>query len=62
MWATETHARTTPGASGEYSGAYDSLKIKVGPPQLAVHQGYCVMVSEPDGQIPVEGDKGALFS
>jgi glycogen debranching enzyme len=38
-----------------------SLEIKVGPPQLAVHQGYCVMVSEPDGQILVEGDKGLYF-
>ena len=38
-----------------------SLEIKVGPPQLAVHQGYCVMVSDPDGQILEEGDKGLYF-
>ena len=38
-----------------------TLEIKVGPPQLSVHQGYTVMVSEPDGQIRVEGDKGLYF-
>ncbi|MCW6511773.1 amylo-alpha-1,6-glucosidase [Lichenifustis flavocetrariae] len=38
-----------------------TLEIKVGPPQLAVHQGYTVMVSDPDGQISVEGDKGLYF-
>jgi len=38
-----------------------SLEVKVGPPQLAVHRGYCVMVSEPDGQILAEGDKGLYF-
>ena len=38
-----------------------SLEIKVGPPQIAVHQGYCVMVSDPDGQILKEGDKGLYF-
>ncbi len=38
-----------------------ALEIKVGPPQLAVHQGYTVMVSEPDGQIPSETDKGLYF-
>ena len=38
-----------------------SLEIKVGPPQLAVHQGYTVMVTEPDGQILAEGEKGLYF-
>ncbi|WP_131116413.1 glycogen debranching N-terminal domain-containing protein [Lichenihabitans psoromatis] len=38
-----------------------TLEIKVGPPQLAVHQGYTVMVSEPDGQILAGGDKGLYF-
>ena len=32
-----------------------TLEIKVGPPQLTVHQGYTVMVSDPDGQILTEG-------
>ncbi len=27
-----------------------TLEIKVGPPQLVVHHGYTVMVSDPDGQ------------
>ena len=38
-----------------------TLEIKVGPPQLAVHQGYTVMVSNPDGQIFTEGQKGLYF-
>ena len=36
-------------------------EIKVGPPQLTVHQGYTVMVSDPDGQIRTEGAKGLYF-
>jgi hypothetical protein len=36
-------------------------EIKVGPPQLTVHQGYTVMVSDPDGQILTEGEKGLYF-
>jgi glycogen debranching enzyme len=38
-----------------------TLEIKVGPPQLTVHQGYTVMVSEPDGQIPDVGQNGLFF-
>jgi len=38
-----------------------SLEIKVGPPQLTVHQGYTVMVNDPDGQILAEGQKGLYF-
>jgi glycogen debranching enzyme len=38
-----------------------TLEIKVGPPQLTVHQGYTVMVSDPDGQILTEGQKGLYF-
>ena len=38
-----------------------TLEIKVGPPQLSVHQGYTVMVSDPDGQIVGEGDQGLYF-
>ena len=37
------------------------LEIRVGPPLLAVHQGYTVMVSDPDAQIPIEDDKGLYF-
>jgi glycogen debranching enzyme len=38
-----------------------TLEIKVGPPQLTVHQGYTVMVSEPDGQIPDLSQNGLFF-
>ena len=38
-----------------------TLEIKVGPPQLTVHQGYTVMVSDPDGQILTRGQKGLFF-
>jgi len=38
-----------------------TLEIKVGPPQLAIHQGYTFMVSDPDGQIVEEGDRGLYF-
>jgi glycogen debranching enzyme len=38
-----------------------TLEIKVGPPQLTVHQGYTVMVSDPDGQIAADGQKGLYF-
>jgi glycogen debranching enzyme len=38
-----------------------TLEIKVGAPQLAVHQGYTVMISDPDGQILQEGDYGLYF-
>jgi glycogen debranching enzyme len=38
-----------------------ALEIKVGPPQLTVHQGYTVMVSDPDGQIPDVGQNGLFF-
>jgi glycogen debranching enzyme len=38
-----------------------TLEIKVGPPQLSVHQGYTFMVSDPDGQILSEGEKGLYF-
>jgi glycogen debranching enzyme len=38
-----------------------SLQIKVGPPQLAIHQGHAVLLSEPDGQINWPSDKGLYF-
>ncbi len=38
-----------------------TLEVKVGPPQLAVHQGHYVMVGDPDGQILTEGDRGLYF-
>lgn len=38
-----------------------SLEIKVGPPQLAIHQGHAVLLSELDGQINWPSNKG-LYS
>jgi glycogen debranching enzyme len=38
-----------------------TLEIKVGPPQITIHQGYTVMVSDPDGQILEERQKGLFF-
>jgi glycogen debranching enzyme len=35
-----------------------SLEIKVGPPQLAIHEGHAVLLTEPDGSIPWPSDKG----
>jgi glycogen debranching enzyme len=38
-----------------------ALEIKIGPPQLAIHQGYSVLVTEPDGQIRGQTDRGLYF-
>jgi hypothetical protein len=38
-----------------------SLEIKVGPPQLAIHQGHAVLLTEPDGQISWPSEKGLYF-
>ncbi len=38
-----------------------SFKVHVGPPQIAIHQGQTVLVSEPDGQINWPSDKGLYF-
>ena len=38
-----------------------SLKITVGPPQLALHQGNTVLITDRDGQVPYPGDKGLYF-
>ncbi len=37
------------------------LEIKVGPPQIAIHDGLAVLVTEPDGQIGWPTDKGLYF-
>jgi glycogen debranching enzyme len=37
------------------------VEIKVGPPQLAIHQGYTVLITEPDGQMFWPTDKGLYF-
>jgi hypothetical protein len=38
-----------------------SLEIKVGPPQLAIHQGHAVLLSELDGHINWPSEKGLYF-
>ncbi|MGH6993875.1 MAG: amylo-alpha-1,6-glucosidase [Caulobacteraceae bacterium] len=35
-----------------------ALEISVGPPRLAINQGYGVLLTDPDGQIPWPTDKG----
>jgi glycogen debranching enzyme len=37
------------------------FKVHVGPPQIAIHQGQTVLVSEPDGQINWPSEKGLYF-
>src|SRR5271166_423516 len=38
-----------------------SFKVQVGPPQIAIHQGQTVLISEPDGQIKWPSEKGLYF-
>jgi glycogen debranching enzyme len=38
-----------------------AFKVQVGPPQIAIHQGQTVLVSEPDGQVLFPTDKGLYF-
>jgi len=37
------------------------FNVQVGPPQIAIHQGKTVLLSEPDGQINWPSDKGLYF-
>jgi glycogen debranching enzyme len=36
-------------------------KVQVGPPQIAIHQGMTVLVTEPDGQVQWATEKGLFF-
>ena len=38
-----------------------TVEISVGPPQLAIHQGFAVLVTEPDGSISWPSDKGFYY-
>jgi glycogen debranching enzyme len=38
-----------------------SFKVQVGPPQISIHQGQTVLVTEADGQIAWPSDKGLYF-
>jgi glycogen debranching enzyme len=37
------------------------FKVQVGPPQIAIHQGQIILLTEPDGQINWPSDKGLYF-
>lgn len=38
-----------------------AFKVQVGPPQIAIHQGMTVLVTEPDGRVHSRTDKGFYF-
>jgi glycogen debranching enzyme len=38
-----------------------TVKVEVGPPQIAIHQGQTVLISDEDGQIDWPSDKGLYF-
>ncbi len=38
-----------------------AFKVQVGPPQIAIHQGMTVLVTETDGQVQSHTDKGLYF-
>ncbi len=37
------------------------FKVQVGPPQISIHHGQTVLISEPDGQIQWPSDRGLYF-
>ena len=38
-----------------------SREVKVGPPQIAIHEGHVVLLTEPDGSVNWPSDKGLYF-
>ncbi len=38
-----------------------AFKVQVGPPQIAIHQGHTVLITEQDGQINWPSEKGLSF-
>jgi glycogen debranching enzyme len=38
-----------------------AFKVQVGPPQIAIHQGQTVLVTDPDGTVTWPSDKGLYF-
>ena len=38
-----------------------AFKVQVGPPQITIHQGQSVLVTEPDGQVTFPTDRGLYF-
>ena len=39
-----------------------AFKVQVGPPQIAIHQGQTVLITDPDGKYQLAERKGPLFS
>ena len=37
------------------------FKVEVGPPQIAIHHGQIVLITDPDGQVEWPSDKGLYF-
>ena len=50
-----SHTRRRQGAASM------TFKVQVGPPQIAIHQGQTVLVTDSDGQIAWPSDKGLYF-
>ena len=49
-------------AEGDAAGSASmSFKVQVGPPQISIHQGQTVLVTEPDGQISLALRSRAVF-
>ena len=44
-----------------YRGPVMAFKVQVGPPQIAIHHGQTVLVTEQDGQIRWPSDRGLYF-
>ncbi len=38
-----------------------SFKVQIGPPQISIHQGQTVLISDPDGEINWPSEKGLYF-
>jgi glycogen debranching enzyme len=38
-----------------------AFKVQVGPPQIAIHQGQTVLITDPDGTVTSPSDKGLYF-
>ncbi|MGH6937330.1 MAG: glycogen debranching N-terminal domain-containing protein, partial [Methylocella sp.] len=37
------------------------FKVQIGPPQISIHQGRTVLISEPDGQVNWPSERGLYF-
>src|SRR5689334_10137451 len=53
--------RVFPAGATQIRATTPMLEIAVGPPHIATNQGHTVLVTEPDGQIPLHSRKGLFF-